>query len=77
MGASLDHAVWFHRPARADDWLLMDITCHSVMGARGLSFGHVFDRSGRHVASIAQEALLRERRGPPGGAPALDTSGTE
>ena len=44
MGASLDHAVWFHRPARADDWLLMDITCHSVMGARGLSFGHVFDR---------------------------------
>jgi acyl-CoA thioesterase-2 len=77
MGASLDHTVWFHRPARADDWLLMDITCHSVMGARGLSFGHVFDRDGRHVASIAQEALLRERRPSPDGGPVIDTSGTE
>ena len=62
MGASLDHAVWFHRPARADRWMLIDMTCHSVMGARGLSFGHVFDEDGRHVATIAQEALLRERR---------------
>jgi len=59
MGASLDHAVWFHHPAKADDWLLMDNMCHFVGGARGLSFGHVFDRSGRHVASIAQEVLLR------------------
>jgi acyl-CoA thioesterase-2 len=74
MGASLDHAVWFHRPARADDWLLMDITCHSVVGARGLSFGHVFDPEGRHVASIAQEALLRERK--PSTGPSIDTSGT-
>ena len=74
MGASLDHTVWFHRQANAQDWLLIDIACHSVMGSRGLSFGHVFDRSGRHVASIAQEALLRERR--PASGPAVDLSGT-
>jgi acyl-CoA thioesterase II len=62
MGASLDHAVWFHHPTRADQWLLIDFTCHFVGGARGLSIGHVFDRAGVHVATIAQEALLRERR---------------
>jgi acyl-CoA thioesterase-2 len=61
MGASLDHAVWFHHPTKADDWLLLDFSCHFVGGARGLSIGHVFDRSGRHVATIVQEALLRER----------------
>jgi acyl-CoA thioesterase-2 len=61
MGASLDHAVWFHHPTRADDWLLLDFHCQFVGGARGLSFGHVFDRAGRHVATIVQEALLRER----------------
>jgi acyl-CoA thioesterase-2 len=84
MGASLDHAVWFHRPTRADEWLLIDMSCHSVMGARGLSFGHVFDTAGCHVASIAQEALLRERRttdghpGPaaPGRVARIDLSGT-
>lgn len=64
MGASLDHAVWFHHASRADEWLLIDFTCHFVGGARGLSIGHVFERSGRHIATIAQEALLRERRGP-------------
>jgi acyl-CoA thioesterase-2 len=74
MGASLDHAVWFHRPVRADRWLLMDVSCHSVMGARGLSFGHVFDEDGVHVASVAQEALLRERR--PSSVPPIDLSGT-
>lgn len=62
MGASLDHAVWFHHDTRADDWLLLDFSCQFVGGARGLSFGHVFERSGRHVATIVQEALLRERR---------------
>ena len=73
MGASLDHAVWFHHETRADEWLLFDFSCQFLGGARGLSFGHVFDRSGRHVASIVQEALLRERRpaasGPPPSAP--------
>lgn len=64
MGASLDHAVWFHHPTRVDEWLLIDFSCHFVGHARGLSIGHVFDRAGRHVATIAQEALLRERRPP-------------
>ncbi|MEZ5232565.1 MAG: thioesterase family protein [Acidimicrobiales bacterium] len=68
MGASLDHTVWFHHHTRADDWLLLDFQCQFVGGARGLSFGHVFDREGRHVATIVQEALLRERR-PAAGAP--------
>jgi acyl-CoA thioesterase II len=62
MTASLDHAIWFHRPFRADDWLLFDIDGHGVASARGLAFGRVFDRAGAHVASIAQEALGRTRR---------------
>lgn len=62
MGASLDHAVWFHHETRADDWLLLDFSCQFVGGARGLSIGQVFNRDGRHVATIVQEALLRERR---------------
>lgn len=62
MGASLDHAVWFHRPVRADDWLLMDSTGHGLIRTRGLATGHVFDRAGTHVATIAQEGLLRPRK---------------
>ncbi len=62
MMASLDHAIWFHRPFRADDWLLFDIDGHGVASARGLAFGRVFDRAGTHVASLAQEALGRTRR---------------
>ena len=61
MAASLDHALWFHRPLRADDWLLMDLTGHGLIGSRGLATGPVFDGAGSHVATIAQEALLRER----------------
>ncbi len=59
--ASLDHAMWFHRPARADDWLLFDMTGHGVTGMRGLATGLVFRADGTHVATIAQEGLLRER----------------
>ncbi len=61
MTASLDHAIWFHRPLRADQWLLFDIDGHGVANARGLAFGRVFDQQGVHVASIAQEALGRTR----------------
>jgi acyl-CoA thioesterase-2 len=61
MGASLDHAVWFHRPVRADRWMLIDVTSESLTGVRGLTIGRVFDDQGRHVATVAQEALLRER----------------
>ncbi len=59
-GISLDHTVWFHRPMRADRWHLHDFTCHHYTGARGLAIGHVFDQEGVHVATIAQEVLLRE-----------------
>jgi acyl-CoA thioesterase-2 len=62
MGASLDHAVWFHRPVRADDWLLMDLTGHGLIRTRGLATGHVFDRAGVHIATIAQEGLLRPKK---------------
>jgi acyl-CoA thioesterase-2 len=57
--ASLDHAIWFHRPLRAEEWHLQDFTCHGVMSSRGLSIGHVFTGDGAHVATIAQEVLLR------------------
>ncbi len=60
--ASLDHAIWFHRPLRADEWLLFELRGGGVADARGLGTARIFDRSGRHVASIAQEALARDRR---------------
>ena len=58
--ASIDHALWFHRPARVDDWLLYVMDSPSAQGARGLSRGLVYDRAGRLVASVAQEALMRD-----------------
>ena len=62
MGASLDHALWFHRPVRADDWVLLDLTGHGMRGSRGLATGPVFGADGTHAATIAQEGLLRVRR---------------
>ncbi len=59
--ASLDHAMWFHRDFRFDDWLLYDLDSPSASGARGLVRGRFFDRSGRLVASVAQEGLIRKR----------------
>ena len=59
MAASLDHAMWFHRTARADDWLLFDLHSLSVSGARALARGVVHDLSGRLCASVTQEALVR------------------
>jgi acyl-CoA thioesterase II len=59
MIASLDHAMWFHRPFRADDWLLYDQQSPSASGARGLAIGRLFTRDGRHVVSVVQEGLLR------------------
>lgn len=61
MGVSLDHAVWFHRPVRSEDWLLLDLTGHGMIGTRGLASGPVF-QGGRHVATVAQEGLLRRRK---------------
>lgn len=60
--ASLDHSVWFHRPFRADQWLLHDLTSHALMSSRGLAVGHVFTEDGLHVATVSQEALLRSSR---------------
>jgi acyl-CoA thioesterase len=48
--------------------MLIDMSCHSLTGVRGLTIGHVFDRAGAHVATVAQEALLRERHRPATGA---------
>ena len=57
--ASLDHALWFHRDFRADEWMLYSIDSPSAHGARGLARGMVYDRGGRLVASTAQEGLIR------------------
>ncbi len=62
MGASLDHAMWFHRPIRADDWHLFEWTCHGLRGGRGMTVGNLFSTDGVHVATVSQEILLRERR---------------
>lgn len=61
-GVSLDHTIWFHQPTQADEWYLHDFTCHRVTGARGLAIGHVFRHDGGHVATVAQEVLLRDPR---------------
>ena len=60
--ASLDHAVWFHRPFRADEWLLYVQDSPSTSGARGLCRGLVYTRTGVLVASVAQEGLMRPRK---------------
>jgi acyl-CoA thioesterase-2 len=65
--ASLDHAMWFHRPFRVDEWLLYVIDSESASGARGLCRGRVFDRQGKLVASTAQEGLIRQRTQMSGG----------
>ena len=59
MGASLDHCMWFHRPFRADEWLLYDTDSPVAAGARGLARGFLFDREGRLVVSMVQEGLAR------------------
>jgi acyl-CoA thioesterase-2 len=59
LGASLDHALWFHRPFRADEWLLYDCTSPSASGARGLATGRFFAQDGTLVATVVQEGLLR------------------
>jgi acyl-CoA thioesterase-2 len=59
--ASLDHAMWFHRPFRADEWLLYDQRSPTAAGARGLATGSIFTRDGALVVSVVQEGLLRTR----------------
>ena len=59
MGASLDHCMWFHRPFRADRWLLLDEESPAAAGARGLARGELYTREGDLVVSMVQEGLLR------------------
>ncbi|MBS0365437.1 MAG: acyl-CoA thioesterase II [Proteobacteria bacterium] len=59
--ASIDHAMWFHRPLRVDDWLLYAMDSPSASGARGFTRGSVFSRDGRLLASAGQEGLIRRR----------------
>jgi acyl-CoA thioesterase-2 len=63
MAASLDHALWLHRPFRADDWLLYAQDTPNLHGSRGFSRGLIFKRDGTLVASVAQEGLVRLKRG--------------
>jgi acyl-CoA thioesterase-2 len=62
MGASLDHALWLHRPFRADEWLLYAQETPNMIGSRGFARGLIFRRDGALVASVAQEGLVRIRR---------------
>jgi len=59
--ASLDHALWFHRPFRADEWLLYAQDTPNASAGRGFSRGLIFSRDGKLVASVAQEGLIRDR----------------
>ncbi len=65
MAASLDHSLWFHRPFRADEWLLYAQDSPNLGGSRGFSRGSIFASDGTLVASVAQEGLLRQRRANP------------
>jgi acyl-CoA thioesterase-2 len=65
-GASLDHAMWFHAPFRADDWLLYVQEAPVTSGARGLARGHVFRHDGRLAVSVVQEGLIRVTSGSQG-----------
>jgi acyl-CoA thioesterase-2 len=60
--ASLDHAMWFHRPFNLNEWMLYETDSPSASGARGFSRGNIFTRDGKLVASVVQEGLIRPRR---------------
>lgn len=62
IGASLDHAMWFHRPVAVDRWFLYDRDSPSASASRGFNRGGFYDRQGRLLASVAQESLVRVRR---------------
>lgn len=61
VGASLDHAMYFHRPAAPTEWILADSQAQTLVGSRGLTVGRLFSAQGVHVATCSQEVLLRER----------------
>jgi acyl-CoA thioesterase-2 len=57
--ASLDHTIWFHRDVDSSKWHLYEMNCHAYNNSRGLAFGYVFAEDGTHVATVAQETLVR------------------
>lgn len=63
VGASLDHAVWFHQPVRADDWFLYETDSPAASYGRALCFGKIWSADGTHVATVAQEGLIRSPKG--------------
>ena len=63
VGASLDHAVWFHAPVRADEWFLYETDSPAASSGRALCFGQVWASDGTHVATVAQEGLIRDLQG--------------
>jgi acyl-CoA thioesterase-2 len=60
--ASLDHAIWLHRPVRWDDWMLVVTTNPVAHAARALTYREFYARDGTHLASMAQEAIFRRER---------------
>ena len=64
--ASLDHAMWWHRPGRVDEWMLYVQESPTAVGGRGLSLGRIYDRAGRLLASVAQEGMVRVPQRPAG-----------
>jgi len=62
--ASLDHAMWFHREGRVDDWLLYVQEAVSTQASRGLAQGHFYDRTGRLLATVVQEGMIRMSEAP-------------
>jgi acyl-CoA thioesterase II len=62
MGVSLDHAMWFHRPFSANDWLLYDQASNVAFGARGLAMGEIWTQTGELVVTVVQEGLIRAVR---------------
>lgn len=65
--STLSHTIWFHRPFRMDNWLLLSMSSPSTAGGRGLNLSHVYDGNGEMVASVAQEGLFRFPAGVPAG----------
>jgi len=61
-GASLDHAMWFHRPFRADEWFLYEADSPSASGGRALCTGRIWSRDGRHIVTVVQEGVVRRQR---------------
>ncbi len=62
IGASLDHAVWFHQPVKADDWFLYETDSPAASSGRALCFGKIWSADGTHVATVAQEGLIRSQK---------------